>query len=58
MREVARIYQARTEGPFEFSDEEISEAVWVPMVQLRDWLSSRSVCPDSMALVLPRLDAP
>jgi len=57
-REVARIYQARTEGPFEFADNEISEALWVPMESVREWLVGRSVCPDSMALVLPRLDAP
>ncbi len=58
VREVARIYQARTDGPFEFADEEITEAVWVPMEGVREWLVGRSVCPDSMALVLPRLDAP
>ena len=58
VREVARIYQARTEGPFEFADNEITEALWVPMESVREWLVGRSVCPDSMALVLPRLDAP
>ena len=58
VREVARIYQARTEGPFDFADNEIADAVWVPMEGLREWLGSRPVCPDSMSLVLPRLDAP
>ena len=58
VREVARIYQARCEGPFDFSDNEIVEAVWVPIGDLRDWLEGRQVCPDSMSLVLPRLDAP
>jgi 8-oxo-dGTP pyrophosphatase MutT (NUDIX family) len=58
VREVARIYQARTEGPFEFADNEITEALWVPMESVREWLVGRSACPDSMALVLPRLDAP
>jgi len=58
VREVARIYQARTEGPFEFADDEIADALWVPMETLREWLDGRTVCPDSVALVLPRLDAP
>ena len=58
VREVARIYQARCEGPFDFSDNEIVEAVWVPIGDLRDWLEGRQGCPDSMSLVLPRLDAP
>jgi len=58
VREVARIYQARCEGPFDFSDNEIVEAVWVPIGDLREWLGGRQVCPDSMSLVLPRLDAP
>ena len=58
VREVARVYHARSEGPFTFSDGEISEAAWVPVPQLRDWLLGHEVCPDSVALVLPRLDAP
>jgi isopentenyldiphosphate isomerase len=58
VREVARIYQARTEGPFDFADDEIAEAVWVPTDQVREWLADRVTCPDSIALVLPRLDAP
>ncbi|MEX1218552.1 MAG: NUDIX domain-containing protein [Acidimicrobiales bacterium] len=58
VREVARIYQARTEGPFEFADGEITEALWVPTGEVREWLADRPVCPDSIALVLPRLDAP
>lgn len=58
VREVARIYQARTEGPFDFADNEIAEAAWVPTGQVREWLVDRVTCPDSVALVLPRLDAP
>jgi isopentenyldiphosphate isomerase len=58
VREVARIYHARTEGPFAFDDDEIVEAAWVPIALLRDWLAGKPVCPDSLALVLPRLDAP
>ena len=58
VREVARIYQVRTEGPFDFADGEIAEALWVPTGEVREWLADRLVCPDSLALVLPRLDAP
>jgi isopentenyldiphosphate isomerase len=58
VREVARVYHARTEGPFTFADGEIVEAAWVPITQLREWLAGKPVCPDSIALVLPRLDAP
>jgi isopentenyldiphosphate isomerase len=56
--EFARVYHARTEGPFSFDDGEIVEAAWVPIAQLREWLADKPVCPDSVALVLPRLDAP
>jgi isopentenyldiphosphate isomerase len=58
VREVARIYQARTAGPFTFADGEITEAAWVPIAQLRDWAAGHEVCPDSMSVVLPRLDSP
>ena len=57
VRELARIYQVRSDGPFTFADDEIVEALWVPMADLRAWLAERVVCPDSLALVLPRLDA-
>lgn len=56
--EFARIYLARSEGPFTFEDGEVAEAAWVPISQIREWLDGRPVCPDSIALVLPRLDAP
>jgi isopentenyldiphosphate isomerase len=58
VRELARIYHARSEGPFSFDDGEIVEAAWVPLDQVRQWLEGRPVCPDGVALVLPRLDAP
>ncbi len=58
VREISRVYHARTEGPFTFADGEIVEAAWVPISQLREWLAGKPVCPDSLALVLPRLDAP
>ncbi len=58
VRELARVYQARTEGPFDFADDEIVDAAWVPLEAMVAWLENRDVCPDSRALVLPRLDAP
>ncbi|MCD9623526.1 NUDIX hydrolase [Rhabdothermincola salaria] len=58
VRVLARIYHARTPGPFSFDDGEIVDAVWVPITQLRDWLADKPACPDSLALVLPRLDSP
>jgi isopentenyldiphosphate isomerase len=58
VRERARIYLARHEGPVAFVDGEVTEAAWVPLAELRPWLDGRAVCPDSRALVVPRLDAP
>ena len=58
VRELARVYAVRSEGPFSLVDDEIVELAWLPMAELRDWVSEREVCPDSLALVLPRLDAP
>jgi hypothetical protein len=31
---------------------------WVPVLDLRTWVAERSVCPDSVALVLPHVDPP
>lgn len=56
--ELARIYSVRSEGPFRLADEEITDVSWLPMADLRAWVSEHEVCPDSLALVLPRLDAP
>ncbi len=58
VRELARVYRARSEGPFRLADEEIVELEWLPMSSLREWVAAHEVCPDSLALVLPRLDAP
>jgi isopentenyldiphosphate isomerase len=58
VRELARIYLARHDGPATFRDGEVVEATWVPIDSLRSWLEDREVCPDSRALVIPRLDAP
>lgn len=58
VRELARVYAVRSEGPFRLVDDEIVAIDWLPMSALRGWVAEREVCPDSIALVLPRLDAP
>jgi len=58
VRELARVYLARHDGPVTFVDREVVEIGWVPPDALCGWIDGRSVCPDSVAIVLPRLDAP
>jgi len=58
VRELARVYLARTAGPFTFDDGEVAEVAWVALTELRAWIAERSVCPDSVGVVLPRLDWP
>ena len=58
VRELARVYLARHDGPVSFVDGEVVEIDWVAPDQMSDWLDSHSVCPDSVAIVLPRLDSP
>ncbi|MBI2709660.1 MAG: NUDIX domain-containing protein [Actinobacteria bacterium] len=53
--ELAEVYLARTDGPFAFADGEVVEVAWVARAALDAWLAERPVCPDSVALVLPRL---
>ncbi|WP_334143665.1 NUDIX domain-containing protein [Rhabdothermincola sp.] len=58
VREIARVYLARHDGPVSFHDGEVTAVEWVPLAAMRAWLEGREVCPDSRDLVLPRLDAP
>lgn len=53
---VAHCYMARSNGPFVFSDGEITEAHWVAPGELMTWLRAKPFLPDSVALVLPRLE--
>ena len=53
--EVCRVYRARSDGPFTFADGEVTEVAWVELDAVRAWLDGRQVCPDSVAVVLPRL---
>lgn len=55
----ARIYLARSDGPFTCPDGEVVEVATVPLADLDGWLAGRDVCPDSIDLVvrhLPTLD--
>jgi 8-oxo-dGTP pyrophosphatase MutT (NUDIX family) len=51
----ARVYLARSDGPFTCPDGEVVEVATVPLVELDRWLEGRDVCPDSVDLVVPRL---
>jgi isopentenyldiphosphate isomerase len=52
---VASCYVVVDNGPFQFTDDEITEAHWVSAEELDIWLSAKPFLPDSVALVLPRL---
>jgi isopentenyldiphosphate isomerase len=58
VREVARIYLARHDGEVTFPDGEVTEVDRVPLDRLVEWVRTHTICPDSKALVVPRLDAP
>jgi 8-oxo-dGTP pyrophosphatase MutT (NUDIX family) len=58
VREIARVYLARHEGDITCPDGEVVDVRWVPLDGLVAWLDDTQVCPDSVAIVLPRLDAP
>jgi isopentenyldiphosphate isomerase len=51
----ARIYLARSDGPFTCPDGEVVEVATVPLTELDAWLAGRDVCPDSVDLVVPHL---
>jgi 8-oxo-dGTP pyrophosphatase MutT (NUDIX family) len=53
----ARIYLARSDGPFTCPDGEVVEVATVPVDQLDAWLAGRDVCPDSVDLVAPHVRA-
>jgi isopentenyldiphosphate isomerase len=58
VRELARIYLARCDGPFAHADREVAATAWVPLDEVHDWAARHELCPDNLALVLPRLDWP
>lgn len=53
---VASCFVVRCNGPFTFADGEITEAHWVHTAELLHWLKGKEFLPDSLALLLPRLD--
>jgi isopentenyldiphosphate isomerase len=58
VREVARVYLTRHDGEITCPDGEVAEVRWVPLDEVCGFLDPREVCPDGVAIVLPRLDAP
>lgn len=51
----ARIYLARSDGPFTCPDGEVVEVATIAVADLDSWLAGRNVCPDSVDLVGPHL---
>ncbi len=58
VRELARVYLARCDGPFTHADGEVTETAWVPLDGLAAWVAAHPLCPDTVAVVLPRLNTP
>jgi isopentenyldiphosphate isomerase len=58
VREVARVYLSRYDGDITLVDGEVVEIERVPLDAMCGWLDEHDVCPDSVAIVLPRLDSP
>ncbi len=55
VREIGRIYLVRSDGPFTYPDGEVAASAAVALAGLATWMDAHEVCPDSRALVLPRL---
>ena len=53
--EMCRGYRVVHDGPFDFSDGEVSEVRWVTFAELDEMRATLSFLPDSMALLLPLL---
>ena len=54
---IGRGYVVVSDGPFTFTDGEIAEVRWVDRVQLAELLRAERFVPDSLALLLPLLQA-
>lgn len=52
---VAACFEAFSDGPFTYSDGEITETQWVTSGEVRDRIGKDSFLPDSLALILPRI---
>ncbi|MFN8051726.1 MAG: NUDIX domain-containing protein [Acidimicrobiales bacterium] len=54
---VAEVFVARHDGEVAFADGEVVAARWVTRAELDEVLAREAFCPDSVALVLPLVDA-
>jgi len=54
---LGRGYWCIHDGPFEFTDGEISEVRWVSRSELAGVMGAERFVPDNVALLLPRLEA-
>jgi len=54
---LGRCYRVVHPGPFTFADGEVVEARWVDRAELTRLLATERFLPDSLALLLPLLDA-
>lgn len=52
---VGRVYVARSDGPFTFTDGEVVQARFVDEAELDHMLATETFCPDSVELALPLL---
>ena len=52
---VGRVYRIRHDGPVNFADGEVVEAIWVSRSELDVRLRQHSFVPDSTAVALPLL---
>jgi isopentenyldiphosphate isomerase len=57
VNEYAWVYECVHDGPFAFDDGEVVEALFVPLDELRARRSPHPFVPDSIALVLPMIEA-
>jgi isopentenyldiphosphate isomerase len=55
---VARGYVCRHDGPFAFTDGEITEVRWVTRAELDAMIVTERFVPDNLALLLPLLSLP
>jgi isopentenyldiphosphate isomerase len=53
---VAACFEVVCDGPFSYSDGEIIETQWIALRDLRSRIRQDSFLPDSIALVLPRIE--
>jgi 8-oxo-dGTP pyrophosphatase MutT (NUDIX family) len=55
VRVVGRVFVVAHEGPFTFGDGEVEAVEWVEIDALDRWLATHDSCPDTVAIVVPRV---